>query len=372
MRKRIFLSPPYVGNVEKKLLNEAFDSNWIAPLGPQVKHFEKEVADYINVAGSCALSSGTAAIHLALKVLGIKKGDIVLCPSLTFVASVNPVVYENATPIFIDVNLGDWVLDIELLEATIKKYKPKFLIAVDLYGQSCDYENIKYLCNKYGVFLIEDSAEALGSVYNDKKCGSFGDISILSFNGNKIITTSGGGMLVSDNENYVEKAKFLSNQGRENFLHYEHKEVGYNYRMSNILASIGRGQLSKIKDFVKMRRKIFCKYKEAFKDLENIKFIKGKKISKSNHWLTVFRINSKKGNKYRDKIINALERENIESRPVWKPMHLQPLYKNFRYITRPNKDNSKFLFERGICLPSGSNLKEEEQDFIINIIKSIF
>ena len=253
---RIYLSPPSMSEVEKEYLNNAFDSNWIAPLGPHVDKFELEMAKYLNINQGAALNSGTSALHLALKIAGVKPNDKVLCSSLTFVASANVILYEKCQPIFIDSNPKTWTLDIEACEKAMKKYKPKALIAVDIYGQSCDYNELIYLCKKYNVFLIEDAAEALGSEYIGKKCGSFGDISILSFNGNKIITTSGGGMLLSNNEEYVKKAKFLSTQSRESTLHYEHKELGYNYRMSNVLAAIGRGQLKNLKGLNKSKQKI--------------------------------------------------------------------------------------------------------------------
>ena len=267
------MSPPYMSSSEKELLVEAFDSNWIAPLGPNVDLFETEIADYIGVNSAAALSSGTAALHLALKSLGLKAGDKVLCSSLTFAASANAILYENCIPVFIDSDPATWNLDVELLEEAIIQHKPKALITVDLYGQSCDYDFIIAVCKKHGVAIIEDSAEALGSEYKGKKCGAFGDISVLSFNGNKIITTSGGGMLLSNNEDYVKKARFLATQAREPELHYEHKELGYNYRMSNLLAAVGRGQLRVIDDRVISRRKIFDCYKEALGGIEGIDFM---------------------------------------------------------------------------------------------------
>ena len=371
MNKRIYLSPPYMGKNEKKYLNDAFDSNWIAPLGPHVDSFEDEMSNYLGVKSAAALSSGTAALHLALKLINIKENDIVLCPSLTFAASANVILYEMATPVFIDVNKETWTIDVELLELAIKKYKPKALIAVDLYGQSCNYLEIIDICNKYNVFLIEDAAEALGSNYNNKKCGSFGTLSILSFNGNKIITTSGGGMLVSNDESLIEKAKFLSTQAREPVLHYEHKELGYNYRMSNLLAAVGRGQLEVLDKRVNKKRKIFEKYYNALSQFEGVKFLKEIKNSKSNRWLTTLVLDDKILNIDCARIMSSLEKYNIESRPVWKPMHLQPLYRSCDYVSNNNRDISKELFETGLCLPSGASLLNDEQDKIIQIISDL-
>lgn len=372
MPRKIYLSPPFVGETEKKLIISALDSNWIAPLGPFVDSFESEISKYLNIGYACALSSGTAALHLAMKILGIGLGDKVLCPSLTFAATANAILYERATPIFLDSDRSNWNLDIDLVESAIKKFKPKALISVDLYGQSCDYDFIESICKKYNVFLIEDAAEAFGSTYNNKKCGSFGDIAILSFNGNKIMTTSGGGMLLSKNKEYVEKARFLASQSRENKIHYEHKELGYNYRMSNVLAALGKGQLKKIDKFVFKKRKIFNRYKEKMNHVEGISFMPESSFSRSNRWLTTILIDENKTNSSRDMLIKYLESENIESRPVWKPMHMQPLYSKNYYISRNKEtDISKSLFETGICLPSGVDLSDADQDRIIEIILSI-
>ena len=313
-----------MGSLEKEFLIEAFDSNWIAPLGPHVNAFETEMASYIDVSHAAALSSGTGALHLALKILGIQEGDKVLCSSLTFVASANAILYEKAIPVFIDIDPQTWNLDPALLETAIIKHQPKVLIAVDLYGQSCDYDAISEICKKHNVAIIEDSAEALGAEYKGKKCGTFGDISVFSFNGNKIITTSGGGMLLSDNEEYVRKARFLSTQAREPEIHYEHKELGYNYRMSNLLAAVGRGQLQVIDGRVNSRRKIFQRYQEALGTLDGIEFMPEAPGCRSNRWLTTLTVDPKIAGVTRTDIIDALARENIESRPVWKPMHLQP------------------------------------------------
>ena len=371
MKNKIFLSPPDVNSLEKNSLIDAFESNWIAPLGPNVDLFEEEVSDYLDIKSGCALSSGTAALHLALIILGIKKNDIVLCSSLTFAASANAILYQGAQPIFIDSDPSTWTIDIASLEKAIKKFKPKVLIAVDLYGQSCDYDLIADLCNKYKVLVIEDAAEAFGSDYKGKKCGTFGDIGILSFNGNKIITTSGGGMLVSKNEDYVNRAHFLATQSREKKIYYEHKELGFNYRLSNLLAAIGRAQLSKLENFINKRIKIFDRYYNALSSIDGLSFMENADYGKSNRWLTTLTVDTEKTGVSRDEIIQRLEKNNIEARPVWKPMHLQPLYKDCHYISNNSKDISKKLFFDGLCLPSGSNLTQENQLRVIDIILSI-
>ena len=369
--KRIHLSPPHMLGEEKKLLIDAFESNYIAPIGQHLNAFESEISEYLKVPYACSLSTGTAALHLALKVLGIKRNDHVLCPSLTFAASANPIKYESAIPVFIDVDFESWTLNPSLLSDAIKKYKPQILITVDLYGQSCNYDEIIELCNSNNVKIIEDAAEALGSEYRSKKLGSFGDIGIISFNGNKIITTSGGGMLVSKNEDYVNKAKFLATQAREKEIHYQHKELGYNYRMSNLLAALGRGQLLNLDYFVERRRKIFSRYYHSISGIEGMEFLKQRKYCKSNNWLTTLTIDETKTGFNRDNLISALEENNIESRPVWKPMHLQPFYKGCSFFSEDNKDISAKLFQNGICLPSGSNLTKEDQSRIIEIIHSL-
>ena len=365
---KIYLSPPHLGVEERKLLLDAFDSNWIAPLGPHVDAFEQEIAKYLGINHAAALSSGSAALHLALKILGVKEGDKVLCPSLTFVASANVILYENATPVFVDVDSKYWTIDLSSLENAIKKYNPKALIAVDLYGQSCDYDAITDLCEKYNVLLIEDAAEAMGSEYKGRKCGSLAQIGILSFNGNKIITTSGGGMLVSNDETVIDKARFLATQAREPAIHYEHKELGYNYRMSNLLAAVGRGQLQVLDNRVKTRRKIFQRYFDALSHIEGLDFMPEAPNSKSNRWLTTLTVYPKKTGVNRTQIIEALEKENIESRPVWKTMHLQPLYKDCDFITVNKEDISSKLFKNGLCLPSGSSLNRDDQNRIIDIV----
>ena len=367
---RIYLSPPHMGSKERELLITTFDSNWIAPLGPQVNAFEKEMTEYLGIGHAAALSTGSAALHLALKMVSIKSEDVVLCPSLTFAASANVILYENAVPVFIDVSPETWTLDLTVLEIAFKTYKTKALIAVDLYGQSCDYDSIIELCKKYNVSLIEDAAEALGTEYKGEKCGTFGRMGILSFNGNKIITTSGGGMLVSENEDYITKARFLATQAREPEIHYEHKELGYNYRLSNLLAAVGRGQLQVLDDRVKTRRSIFERYFNALSAIEGIDFMPEATYGRSNRWLTTLTVDPEKTGVNRTRIIQTLEKENIEARPVWKPMHMQPLYKDYEYITKDSQDISKGLFEQGLCLPSGSNLSISDQNRVIEIILS--
>ncbi len=357
-----------MGKAEKQFLIEAFDSNWIAPLGPNVDAFEKEISEYLNYGFAAALSTGTAAIHLALRLSNVKKGDYVICPSLTFAASANPIIYEQAVPIFIDVNKDSWTVDPNLLESTFKKHKPKALISVDLYGQSADYDNILFLCNKYNVSVIEDAAEALGASYKEKKCGVFGDFGVFSFNGNKIITTGGGGMLVSDDEEMIKKARFLSTQSREPVIHYEHKELGFNYRMSNLLASLGRGQLSILDDRVKSRREVANHYYKNFKEVEGIDLVSESSYGKSTRWLSVVLIDSKSFGSDIIEIIDRLDRNNVEARPVWKPMHMQPFYKDYIYITKNNMDVSQSLFKKGLCLPSGSSLTKDQLDYIVGIV----
>jgi len=369
--RKIYLSPPDMGDNEIKYLTDAFDSNWIAPLGPHVDGFESEMASYLNVGYATALSSGTASLHLALRILGVKEDDTVLCPSLTFAASANVILFEKAQPIFVDSDPNTWVLDLAACEKAIKMYKPKALISVDLYGQSCDYDAITDLCEKYNVLLIEDAAEALGANYKGRKCSSFGEMGILSFNGNKIITTSGGGMLVSNNEDYVKKARFLATQAREQALHYEHKELGYNYRMSNLIAAVGRGQLEVLDKRILSRRAIFKRYEEALSPNDGFIFMQEADYGVSNRWLTALMVEDKIAGISRDQIIKVLEKEDIEARPVWKPMHMQPLYKECEYVKGDHRDVSAELFQNGICLPSGSSLTEREQGRIIDIILSM-
>jgi pyridoxal phosphate-dependent aminotransferase EpsN len=356
---------------ERKSLTDAFDSNWFAPLGPNVDTCEQEMAQYLGVNHAAALNSGSAALHLALIIADVKEGDKVLCPSLTFAATANVIRYVNAEPILLDSDYKTWVCDLNVLEIAIKKHRPKAFIPVDLYGQSCDYGAITELCNHFKVILIEDAAEELGAEYKNQKCGSFGQMGVLSFNGNKIITTSGGGMLVSNNEEYVKKARFLASQAREPELHYEHKELGYNYRMSNLLAAVGRAQLEVIDDRVSTRRSIFNRYEKALSHMDGFTFMQEADYGKSNRWLSTLIVDEKVAGISSNQIIDTLEKENIESRPVWKPMHMQPLYEKCEYVKSDTRDVSAELFEKGLCLPSGSSLSKSDQGRIIDIILSL-
>lgn len=374
-QKRIYLSPPHMTGKEMKYIQEAFESNWIAPLGPHVDAFEKEVAAYAGVKGALALSSGTAAMHLGLKLLDVGPGDTVFCSSLTFSASANPILYQGATPVFIDSDRETWNMSPAALKRAFEQAKktgtlPKAVIVVDLYGQSADYDPLLEICNFYGVPVLEDAAEALGATYGQKKCGAFGKLGVFSFNGNKIITTSGGGMLVSDDLEMLSKARFWATQARDPAPHYQHSEIGYNYRLSNLLAAVGRAQLTALEDRVSARRKIFETYRHALSDLPGISFMAEALFGKSNRWLTVMLIDPETGVTPAD-IMDVLSKENIESRPVWKPMHLQPVFQRYAFFSREEKGSiSDDLFTSGICLPSGSNLAMDEQKKIIDIIST--
>ena len=366
---KIYLSPPHMSGEELRLIKDAIKSNWIAPLGPHVDEFEREISAYLGVKDAAALSSGTAALHLSLNILGIKKNDFVFCSDLTFVASANAISYLGAIPVFIDSEEKSWNMCPDSLAVAFKKYSPKAVIVTDLYGQSADYHEIVKICKKHNVPIIEDAAESLGASYGKKKCGSFGEMAIISFNGNKIITTSGGGMLLSNNEEYIKKARKLASQAKEDCLHYEHIDLGYNYRMSNIIAAIGRAQLKVLDKYVHLRRGVFNFYKENLIENKNINFMPELKGSSSTRWLTVLQIN--KNSKFSvNSLINHLISKNIEARPVWKPMHLQPLYMKSNFIKIKEKSISKKLFNNGLCLPSGSNLTSKEQIKVIKEIKS--
>ncbi len=371
MPKRIYLSPPHMGTEERKLLIEAFESNWIAPLGPHVDAFEKEICAYLNGGYAAALSSGTAAVHLALILSGVGQDDEVLCQSFTFAGSSNPIVYQGARPVFVDSEPDTWNMDPELLEKAIKDRlqkgrKPKAVIAVHLYGQPAKLDDIVQICQTYDVPLIEDAAEALGSTYKEKKAGTYGRLGILSFNGNKIITTSGGGMLLSKDRILIERARFLATQARDEAAHYEHSQIGYNYRLSNLLAALGRGQLRVLEDRVRRKREIFDFYQKRLGEIEGITFQPELPESRSNRWLTAIIIDPRKTGCTREDIRLTLEAENIESRPLWKPMHLQPVYR-----TAPAYVNgiSERLFEHGLCLPSGTALTDDDLDRICRIIE---
>jgi dTDP-4-amino-4,6-dideoxygalactose transaminase len=374
MKDKLWLSPPHMGGDELEYIKEAFETNWIAPLGPHVDAFENEICNYLGIKHAAALSSGTAAIHLALVILGVQNGDEVICQSFTFSASANPIVYQQATPIFVDSENDSWNVDPELLEEAIKDRikkgkKPTAVIAVHLYGQSFMVNEILSICEKYDIPLIEDAAEALGSEYHGKKLGTFSKYGILSFNGNKIITTSGGGMLVSDTKQIIKKTKFLSTQARDEAPHYEHSQIGYNYRMSNISAGIGRGQLKVIENRVNTKRKIFDYYKQHIGKLPGIEFQLELVNTKSNKWLTAITIDPDLSGTDREKIRLAFEKENIDSRPLWKPMHMQPVFKDAPAYTN---GLSEKLFKNGLCLPSGTNLTEDELGLICKIIKNEF
>lgn len=363
MTKRIFLSPPHMGRNEQKYIQKAFDINYIAPLGPNVDGFEKDIIDYTGCGNCAVLSSGTAAIHLALILLGIQQDDEVIVSSFTFSASVNPIVYLKAVPVFVDSEPDTWNMDPELLEEAIKDRlakgkRPKAVILVHLYGMPANIDKIKKICDLYEIPLIEDAAEALGSKFNGQTLGTFGQMGIYSFNGNKIITTSGGGALVSSDSQFIQSAKFLATQARDNASHYQHSEIGYNYRMSNVLAGIGRGQMEVLDAWVEKRRQINRFYKDLFKSISGVTFLEEPdKHYYSNFWLTTLTIDPEIAGISRHELASQMDKDNIETRPLWKPMHLQPVFNGY-----PSYLNgcSEQLFERGICLPSGSNMGDKE------------
>ncbi|ASF38487.1 pyridoxal phosphate-dependent aminotransferase [Halobacillus halophilus] len=372
---KIYLSPPHMTGKEQLYINEAFESNWIAPLGRNVDMFEKEIAEYVGAKGAVAVSSGTAAIHLALSLLDVKRGDRVFCSTFTFVASANPILYQGAEPIFIDSEPESWNMSPLALErALYDAYKegklPKAVIMANIYGQSGKMDELMTLCDHYRVPIIEDAAESLGSTYHGKHSGSFGDFGVYSFNGNKIITTSGGGMLVSNNEIILEKARFLATQAREQAIYYQHHEVGYNYRMSNILAGIGRAQLEVIEERVHAKREVFKMYERLLADVDGIDFLAELPETRSNRWLTVFTINNLEIAAEPFEVLKSMTEHNIEVRPLWKPLHMQPLYLGTPYYSHSEHvDVSEQLFKTGLCLPSGSNLSEIEQVRVVNCLK---
>jgi dTDP-4-amino-4,6-dideoxygalactose transaminase len=378
-KDKIWLSSPHIGTNELQYVNDAFVTNWIAPLGPHVNAFEQELQAQTKSSHAAALSSGTSAIHLALILLGVNAGDTVFCQSITFSASANPIAYLGATPVFIDSESDTWNMDPELLKAALEEAKkygklPKAIIPVHLYGMPAKMDQILSITRKYGVAVIEDAAEALGSSIDNKPCGSFGEFGVLSFNGNKIITTSGGGALLSENAEMIEKARFLATQARDSAPHYQHSHIGYNYRMSNVLAGIGRGQLEVLNDRVEARRNNFERYKKYFSKHNSagftIKFQEAPLGYYSNRWLTCILIDPALNNGLTREIIRlALEEENIESRPLWKPMHRQPIFADCKSYLNGVSDK---LFEDGLCLPSGSNLTEEEFDRIFESLDHIF
>jgi dTDP-4-amino-4,6-dideoxygalactose transaminase len=378
-KSKIWLSSPHIGTNELQYVNEAFATNWIAPLGPHVNAFEKGLQDQTHTKHAAALSSGTSSLHLALILLGVKAKDTVFCQSITFSASANPIAYQVALPVFIDSEIDTWNMDPILLKAALEEAKengelPKAIIPVHLYGMPAKMDKILSIAKEYGVPVIEDAAEALGSSIDNKPCGSFGEFGVLSFNGNKIITTSGGGALLSENGEMIEKARFLATQARDSAPHYQHSHIGYNYRMSNVLAGIGRGQVEVLNDRVDARRSNFQKYKNFFSKYNNsgfnIKFQEEPEGYYSNRWLTCILVDptTNKG-LTREEIRLAMDEENIESRPLWKPMHQQPVFSSSKNYLNGVSDK---LFENGLCLPSGSNLTEDEFERIFNCLDTIF
>ena len=374
---KIWLSSPHMGGTEQKYIQEAFDANWVAPLGPNVNGLEKDLENYLgNQANVGALSSGTAAIHLGLILLGVQTGDEVICQSMTFSASANPILYLGATPVFIDSEAQTWNLCPIALEAAIldrikKGKKTKAIIAVHLYGVPYQIELIREIADKYTIPILEDSAEALGSSYKGQKCGTFGDIGILSFNGNKIITTSGGGAIVTKTAALKEKAIFYATQSRDAAPHYQHSEIGYNYRMSNICAGIGRGQMEVLDEHVALRRQMHDFYVKLFASIEGVKVFEAPNDDYfANYWLSAITIDATKTKGITAETLRlALEAENIESRPLWKPMHLQPIFSTYPYYGKKVAEN---LFENGLCLPSGSNLSDKDRERISKVIKLVF
>ncbi|MGM8364849.1 DegT/DnrJ/EryC1/StrS family aminotransferase [Virgibacillus sp. W0181] len=378
MRKpKIHLSPPHMCGRELHYIKEAFDTNWVAPVGPNIESFEKEVASHVGISDAVAVNSGTAALHLALSVLNVGKGDAVFCSTLTFVASANPILYQGAEPVFIDSEPETWNMSPLALRkalhiASLEGRLPKAVIVVNLYGQSAKMDELLLICNYYNVPIIEDAAESLGSSYKGKASGTLGTFGVYSFNGNKIITTSGGGMLVSNNIASLNTARFLATQARDPEPYYQHHTIGYNYRMSNLLAGVGRIQLQQLEKRVDTKRMIFRKYYHALGDIDGISFMPELDNTRSNRWLTAIAIDEEKTGVTVGQILTAFKKENIEARHVWKPMHLQPLFKGARYYShQENIHIAEHLFVRGICLPSGSNLSENDQQRVIQCIRDV-
>ncbi len=370
MSEKIWLSSPTMHGDEMKFVKEAFDTNWIAPLGPNVNCFEQELASYVGTGYAAALISGTSAIHLAVKLAGVKAGDVVFCSDLTFSATVNPVSYESAVQVFIDSEYDTWNTDPAALEKAFKKYPDcKCVIIANLYGVAAKLDEIASICNKHNAVLIEDAAESLSATYKGKQTGTFGKFGIVSFNGNKIITSSGGGMLLSDDKDSIEKARFWATQSRDKAPWYQHSELGYNYRMSNVVAGIGRGQLLHIEEHRELKKAIYMRYKEAFEGLP-ITMNPYLPYSEPNFWLSCILLD--KGCEIRPmEIIDKLGAQNIEARPIWKPMHMQPFFKNHDFISIGNSVSSD-IFARGLCLPSDIKMTQQDQNRVINIIKSMF
>lgn len=373
MHDRILLSPPHLGTEELKYVKEAFETNWIAPVGPNVDAFEREFAAYIGATYAVAVTSGTAALHLALRLIGVQGGDEVLVSTLTFCASINPIIYQGARPVFVDSERRSWNVDPDLVEEVLRERAkrgalPKAVVLVHIYGQCAEIDRIYDLCREFGVDLIEDAAEALGATFQGRAPGSFGKFGVFSFNGNKIITTSGGGMLVTPDHDLAAHARKLATQAREPAPHYEHTEIGYNYRMSNVLAGIGRGQLRVLDDRVRTRRRIFDYYREHLEGLPGITFMPEADWGRHSRWLTCITIDPSSFGSDRETLRLALEAENIESRPVWKPMHLQPVYSEYEYV---GGSVAQELFETGLCLPSGSSLAHTDLERVVATIARV-
>ena len=365
MNKRLWLASPHMSaeGYEREYVQEAFDTNWIAPLGPNVNSFEKELAELVDIKSAAATVSGTAAIHLALKAVGVKHGDIVFCQSLTFSATANPIIYQDAIPVFIGSDVNTWNMDPIALKEAFEKYPDvKAVVVVHLYGLSADIDEISRICNEHNVPLIEDAAESLGTLYKGKYTGTFGDYGVYSFNGNKIITTSGGGMIVSNNEDMINKTKFWSTQARDKARFYQHSELGFNYRMSNIVAGVGRGQLKVLADRVEKKRYIYEFYKRELSKIPEVHFMPDNEWNRPNYWLSVITLDKTKP----EEVIEMLEAENIESRHVWKPMHIQPFFEKFDYV---GSDVCEELFRTGLCLPSDTKMTDDELQLVCDLIK---
>ncbi len=372
-RKRIYLASPTMHGWEQKFVQEVFDSNWVAPVGPDVNAFEKEVAAFAGIGYAAAVSAGTAAIHLALKLLGIGEGDVVICSDLTFSASCNPICYEKATPVFVDCEPGTWDMSPDALRRALKKYpQAKAVICVHLYGTPARLDEIMDICREAGIPMIEDAAESLSSTYKGKQTGTFGRFGIYSFNGNKIITTSSGGMLVSDDKEAIDRARFLATQARDPARHYQHSQIGYNYRMSNVLAGIGRGQMKSLVLHRELKQAIYRTYQEAFADMEEITMNPMNPDGEANYWLSCMTIAPSAG-VTPDHVIDALEAENIESRPIWKPMHMQPVFAGCDFFShREDGSVGEDVFARGLCLPSDVKNTKEDMERIIGIVRGVF
>ena len=372
--KRLYLSSPTMNGREQEFIKEAFDTNWVAPLGKKVDEFERELAGFVGIGHAAALSSGTAAVHLALKLCDVAAGDVVFVSSLTFSASCNPIVYEKAVPVFIDSEPDTWNMSPEALREAFKKYpNPKAVVLVHLYGTPAKLDEIMAICNEHQVPLIEDAAESLSATYKGKQTGTFGKLGIYSFNGNKIITTSGGGMLVSEDEALIRKARFLSTQSRDPARHYQHSEIGYNYRMSNILAGIGRGQMTCLAEYKQKKNEIYKEYKKQLSDIDAITLNPMNPDGDANNWLTCITIDPA-SHVTPDMLMDALEAENMESRPIWKPMHIQPVFAGCDFFQHPGAENSisENIFITGVCLPSDVKNTQDDMKRIIAVIKSLF